>query len=259
MSPENNPDSDPSRPVLLKPAQRPGFFARLRNNFLTGIVIFAPISITIYLLWIFVNFVDSRVLPLVPAKYNPETYLPIYLPGLGLVVFFFFVAALGAFTKGFFGRALYRFGERIVDRVPVVRSIYTALKQIVETIFARGGQDSFDQVCLVEYPRRGIWAIAFVTTETSGEVSKKNTERGPLISIFLPTTPNPTSGFLLFVPKNDVILLEMTVEEAAKLVISAGLVTPPYPPLTPEQKEALDRKPRDVLSLRDHNGDRAEN
>lgn len=251
MTPENDSDPDSSRPILLKPAPRPGFLARLRNNFLTGIVIFAPISITIYLLWVFVNFVDSRVLPLVPEKYSPETYLPIYLPGLGLVLFFFFVAALGAFTKGFFGRALYRYGERLVDRVPVVRSLYTALKQIVETIFARGGQDSFDQVCLVEYPRRGIWAIAFVTTETFGEVSEKNTEHGPLVSVFLPTTPNPTSGFLLFVPKKDVILLDMTVEEAAKLVISAGLVTPPYPPLTPEEKEALGREPRDVLTLRE--------
>lgn len=255
MGPEDDHD-DLNRPVLLKPAHRPGFFARMRNNFLTGIVIFAPISITIYLLWVFVNFVDSRVLPLVPAKYSPETYLPIYLPGLGVIVFFFFVAALGAFTKGFFGRAIYRLGERMVDRVPVVRSIYTALKQIVETIFARGGQDSFDQVCLVEYPRRGIWAIAFVTTDTHGEVAEKQTDHGPLISVFLPTTPNPTSGFLLFVPRKDVALLDMSVEDAAKLVISAGLVTPPYPPLTKEEKDALDREPRDVLTLREQAGPR---
>ena len=249
MSPD--PKSDESgRPTLVMPAQRLGFWARLRNNFLAGIVIFAPIALTIYLLWLFIDFVDSRVLRTLPEKYNPETYLPIYLPGLGLVVFFFFVAALGAFTKGFFGRQLYRWGERIVDRVPVVRSVYTALKQIVETIFARGGKDSFDQVCLVEYPRRGIWAIAFVTSDTHGEVAAKNSYDGALISVFLPTTPNPTSGFLLFVPRDDVVLLDMSVEDAAKLVISAGLVTPPWPPLTPEQKAALERE-QDALLLRE--------
>jgi len=238
MSTEN----DPSRPVLLKPAPRSKFWQRLRNNFLTGIVIFAPISITIYLVWLFLNFVDSWVLNYVPKAYNPAEYLPISIPGIGAVFFFFFVAALGALTKGFFGRQLFRFGERLVDRMPVVRSIYTTLKQIVETIFAREGQDGFEQVCLVEYPRRGIWAVAFVTTDTGGEIADKNSAAGELVSVFLPTTPNPTSGFLLFVPKGDVILLEMSVEEAAKQVISAGLVTPPWPPLTREQKEELERE-----------------
>ncbi len=238
------PDNDPSRPVLIKPAPRSAFWQRLRNNFLTGIVIFAPISITIYLVWIFLNFVDSWVLNYVPKAYNPSEYLPISIPGIGLVFFFFFVAALGALTKGFFGRQLFRFGEHIVDRMPVVRSIYTTLKQIVETIFAREGQGSFEQACLVEYPRKGIWAVAFVTTETSGEIAEKNSRAGELVSVFLPTTPNPTSGFLLFVPKTDIILLEMSVEDAAKQVISAGLVTPPWPPLTREQKEALEREQR---------------
>ncbi len=241
-----SPDNDPSRPVLLKPARRSAFWQRLRNNFLTGVVIFAPISITIYLVWLFLNFVDSWVLNYVPKAYNPSEYLPISIPGIGVVFFFFFVAALGALTKGFFGRQLFRFGENIVDRMPVVRSIYTTLKQIVETIFARQGQDSFDQVCLVEYPRRGIWAVAFVTTETSGEIADKKSAEGRLVSIFLPTTPNPTSGFLLFVPKDDVTLLDMSVEDAAKQVISAGLVTPPWPPLTREQKEVLEREQRRI-------------
>ena len=247
MSDEN----EPNRPVLLKPAPRSAFWARLRNNFLTGIVIFAPISITIYLVWLFLNFVDSWVLNYVPKAYNPSEYLPISIPGIGVVFFFFFVAALGATTKGFFGRQLFRFGERLVDRMPVVRSIYTTLKQIVETIFAREGQDSFEQVCLVEYPRRGIWAVAFVTTETAGEIAEKNAVAGQMVSIFLPTTPNPTSGFLLFVPKDDIILLEMSVEDAAKQVISAGLVTPPWPPLTREQKEALQREEDRRIVLED--------
>jgi uncharacterized membrane protein len=137
---------------------------------------------------------------------------------------------------------MFRAGERIVDRMPIVRSIYTTLKQIVETIFAREGQDSFEQVCLIEYPRRDLWAVAFVTTETSGEIAAKGLADDGLVSVFLPTTPNPTSGFLLFVPKKDIVLLDMTVEEAAKQVISAGLVTPPWPPLTKAQKEALERE-----------------
>ena len=244
-----NDENEPNRPVLLKPAPRSAFWQRLRNNFLTGIVIFAPISITIYLVWLFLNFVDSWVLNYVPKAYNPSEYLPISIPGIGAVFFFFFVAALGALTKGFFGRQLFRFGESVVDRMPVVRSIYTTLKQIVETIFAREGHDSFEQVCLLEYPRRGIWAVAFVTTDTAGEIAEKNAVAGQMVSVFLPTTPNPTSGFLLFVPKNDIILLEMSVEDAAKQVISAGLVTPPWPPLTQEQKEALQREKDRLLAL----------
>ena len=223
-------DETTNRPVLIQPAQPQGFWKRLRSNFLSGIVIFAPISITIYLLWIFVDFVDRRVLSALPPGWNPQEYSPIALPGLGLVVFFVFVAALGALTKGFFGRQLFRMGEQLVDRMPVVRSIYTTLKQIVETIFARSGEDNFDQVCLIEYPRKGLWAIAFVTTDTSGEVAERNRAEGDMVSVFLPTTPNPTSGFLLFVPRRDVTLLDMSVEDAAKMVISAGLVTPPYPP-----------------------------
>jgi len=142
-------------------------------------------------------------------------------------VFFFIVAGLGALTKGLFGRQLFRIGEGLVDRMPVVRSIYNALKQIVETIFAQGGKDSFEKVCMIEYPRKGIWAVAFVSTDTSGEVLTRSGE-GAMMSVFLPTTPNPTSGFLLFLPATDVVVLDMSVEDAAKLVISAGLVTPPW-------------------------------
>lgn len=215
--------------TFLEPAKKQSFWQRMRSNFLTGVVVFGPISITIYLLWTFVDFVDARVLPLVPEVYNPEQYLPFSLPGAGVLLFFIIVAALGALTKNLFGRQLFRFGEQLVDRMPVVRSIYTALKQIVETIFAQGDGESFEKVCLVEYPRRGIWAVAFVTTDVGGEIGSRS-EEGPLVSVFLPTTPNPTSGFLLFVPRDDVVVLDMSVEDAAKLVISAGLVVPPWPP-----------------------------
>jgi len=161
----------------------------------------------------------------VPRLYNPSTYLGVDIPGFGVIVFLVFTAAVGALTKGLFGRQLLKLGENFVDRMPVVRSIYNALKQIAETVLSQSS-NSFQNACLVQYPRKGIWAIAFVSTTTKGEVLGK-IDQGEMLSIFLPTTPNPTSGFLLFVPRKDVVLLDMTVEEAAKLIISAGLVTPP--------------------------------
>ncbi|HIP24326.1 MAG TPA: DUF502 domain-containing protein [Rhodobacteraceae bacterium] len=201
------------------------FLHRFRTNFFTGVVIVAPVMLTFYLLWWAINLVDGLIVPWVPKIYNPSTYIGIDIPGFGVIVFLIFTAAVGALTKGLFGRQLVRFGENFVDRMPVVRSIYNALKQIAETVLSQSS-NSFQNACLVEYPRKGIWAIAFVSTETKGEVLEK-LPPDAMLSIFLPTTPNPTSGFLLFLPKKDVILLDMTVEEAAKLVISAGLVTPP--------------------------------
>lgn len=204
---------------------KPTILQRFRTNFLTGLVIVAPILLTSYLIWWIITLVDGLIVPWVPAMYNPSYYLGQDIPGFGVVVFLLFTGAVGALTKGLFGRQLIKFGEGIVDRTPVVRTIYNALKQIAETVLSQTNS-SFQNACLVEYPRPGIWAIAFVSTETKGEVNIK-TGDDDLLSVFLPTTPNPTSGFLLFVPKKDVIILDMTVEEAAKLVISAGLVTPP--------------------------------
>ncbi len=205
--------------------KKPSLLHRFRTNFLTGVVIVAPVTLTIYLIWWAVNLVDRMIVPWVPAIYNPSTYLGVNILGFGLVVFVFFSAAIGALTKGLFGRQLLKFGENIVERMPVVRSIYNALKQIAETVLSQSN-NSFQNACLVQYPREGIWAIAFVSTETKGEVLEK-LPNDKMLSIFLPTTPNPTSGFLLFVPRKDLVILDMTVEEAAKLVISAGLVTPP--------------------------------
>ena len=196
--------------------------AALRTNFLTGLIVVAPIVITIYLTWTIITFVDAQVVPLIP----PPLRLDLGLPGFGVVIFLIFTTAVGYFTKNLFGRQIIRIGESWVDRMPIVRSIYNALKQIVETILSQSNA-SFQKACLVEYPRRGIWAIAFVSTDTKGEIRDKVADEAGMISVFLPTTPNPTSGFLLFVPAEDVVLLDMSVEEAAKLVISAGLVTPP--------------------------------
>ncbi len=201
-----------------------GLVGRLRAYFFAGILITAPISITFYLAWLFITFVDSRVTPWIPEKYNPTTYLPFGLPGLGLVVAVVALTLIGMLTAGFFGRLIMRFYDGLLARMPVVRTVYSALKQIIETVLAQQST-AFRQAVLIEYPRRGLWAIAFITGRTEEEVQNLTDEE--MINIFLPTTPNPTSGFLLFVPKGDLIPLSMTVEEAIKMVISAGIVTPP--------------------------------
>ncbi len=201
--------------------KRPGLVARLRGNFLTGLVIVLPVALTIWMVWAFVGFVDNSVLPLVPEAYKPSSEWR----GFGVIVFLVFTSIVGAMTKGIFGKQLWKYVESLVDRMPIVRTIYNGVKQIVETVLNQSNS-SFEKACMVEYPRRGIWAIAFVSTSTKGEVLAKSGEN-EMMSVFLPTTPNPTSGFLLFVPKQDVVILDMDVEAAAKLVISAGLVMPP--------------------------------
>ena len=219
---------DPSEidPGVLGERSRRTIWQRLRASFIAGVVVSAPIAITIYLVWLFVNAVDESIRPLIPAKYNPETYLPFSLPGVGLVILIVVVTLIGALAANFFGRFLLRAGERILDRMPVVRSIYGPLKQIFRTLISKSSA-SFQHVVLVEYPRKGLWAIAFMTSDTRGEVHRRTGRN--LVNVFLPTTPNPTSGFLLFVPREDLIFLDMTVEEGIKKVISAGLVTPPDP------------------------------
>jgi uncharacterized membrane protein len=205
--------------------RRPGPLSGLRSSFLTGLVVIAPIGLTIWFIWSLIGFVDSVVLPLVPDRFNPGQYIGINLRGLGVVIFLVFTIIVGWIAKGLIGRSLLRFGESLVDRMPVVRSIYSGVKQIAETVFAQS-ERSFEKACLIEYPRKGIWAIGFISTEARGEIAAHSTASGALLSIFLPTTPNPTSGFLLYVPQEDVIMLDMSVEDAAKLVISAGLVYP---------------------------------
>ena len=201
-------------------------FQRLRSNFLTGLVLITPIILTIYLLWGVINFIDDKVVPWLPNKYNPSTYLGKDIPGLGVMTFLVFTTIVGMVTKGFFGRQLIKYWQSLVDRTPVFRSIYNALKQIAETVFTKSDQ-TFKSACLVEYPRKGIWVVAFVSTITRGEIKEK-INKDEILTVFVPTTPNPTSGFLLFIPKKDVIILKMSVENAAKLVISAGLVVPDY-------------------------------
>ena len=201
-----------------------GFFPRMRAYFFAGILVTAPITFTLYLAWLLIHFVDNTIRPLIPAKYNPETYLPFALPGLGLFVLIVSLTLIGALTAGFMGRFFIKLSERILNRMPVIRSVYNATKQILETVLAQQS-NAFREAVLVDYPRRGLWAIAFITGTTEGEV--QNVTEEECTNIFLPTTPNPTSGFLLFVPKADLVRLDMSVEEAIKMVISGGIVTPP--------------------------------
>lgn len=214
--------------------------ASLRASFLTGIVVIAPVGLTVWLIWTVIGWVDGFVWPFVPDAYQPEALLNRFLGtrdpsdpdwinvnvrGVGVIVFLLFTLLVGWIAKGLIGRSLVRYAESFVERVPVVRSIYSGVKQIAETVFNQEDR-SFEKACLVQYPRKGIWAVGFVSTTAKGEISRRAETGGRLMSVFVPTTPNPTSGFLLFFPEEDVIELDMTVEQAAKLVISAGLVYP---------------------------------
>lgn len=200
------------------------FLGSLRNYFLAGILVTAPIAITIYVTWGFLKFLDNKITPLIPAIYNPNTYLPVDIPGLGLIIAITFFIMIGWLTRNFFGRLLVRVSENIVNRVPVINTIYSAIKQIFETVMA-SKSDAFKEVVMFEYPRKGIWVLGFVTGKTTGEVQAYT--KNETVNVFLPTTPNPTSGFLLFLPKKDVIYMKMSVEEGIKMIVSGGIITPP--------------------------------
>ena len=215
--------------------KRQSWASSLRSNFLTGLIIIAPITLTAWLMWSVVGWIDSRVWSIVPDTYQPHRYVQtlyniqlndqIDIRGVGLVVFLAFTIFVGWLGKGFVGRSLLRYGESLVERMPVVRTVYGSVKQIAETVFNQKNS-SFDKACLIEYPREGIWAIGFIATSARGEIEKYSPKDDHLVSVFVPTTPNPTSGFMLFLPSKDINELAMSVEEAAKLVISAGLVYP---------------------------------
>jgi uncharacterized membrane protein len=200
--------------------------AKLRNYFLAGVLVTAPIAITLYVVWGFLKLLDRKITPVIPYTYNPNTYLPVDIPGLGLIIAVAFFITVGFFTRNFFGRLIVRVSENLVERVPVINTIYGAIKQIFETVMA-SKSDAFKEVVMFEYPRKGIWVMGFVTGSTKGEVqSLTDTE---VVNIFLPTTPNPTSGFLLFVPKKDLTYMKMSVEEGIKMIVSGGIITPPKP------------------------------
>lgn len=225
----------------LPPRAGKGMLARLRSSFLTGLVVVLPVGLTIYLIWTVVGWIDGWILPLIPAPWQPDALLrwimgpgwDYNLRGAGVVVFLVFTVLVGWVAKGLIGRSLIRWGEGLVDRMPVVRSIYNGLKQIAETVFAQT-ESKFDRACLVQFPRPGAWAIGFVATRAKGEIRDRLPSGESTLTVFVPTTPNPTSGFLIYVPEADVLPMDMKVEDAAKLIISAGLVYPnPKDPTKP--------------------------
>ena len=226
---DGEPDTDPG-------GHRLGILRRLRNYFFAGVLVTAPIGITVLLAWEIVALIDDWVTPFIPPAWDPETYLPFSIPGLGVAAIVIVLTLVGFLTAGLVGRTLLSLGESLLDRMPVVRSLYSAVKQIVQVVFKQQSR-AFREVVLIQYPRAESWAIGFIT----GEPARQIQEVPPpdVINIFLPTTPNPTSGFLLFVPREEVQTLSMTVEEGIKMVISGGIVTPP------------DRRPRPAASTPD--------
>ena len=214
-----------SEPTHHPPHRRPGLLSGLRASFLTGIVVIAPIGLTFYLLWTVMGWIDGVVLPLVPVRWRPEHYIGINLRGVGAIFFFIFTVLIGWIAKGMIGRSLLGWGESLVNQTPVVRTVYGGVKQIAETVFAQQ-EKSFEKACMVEFPRRGIWRIAFIVTPAKGELTKMATPGQEILTAFVPSTPNPTTGFLIYVPREDVIELDMPIEDAVKIIISAGLVTP---------------------------------
>jgi uncharacterized membrane protein len=231
----NTPQGADSAPRGYHPSFGRRVLQRLRNYLIAGILVTAPIGLTVWLSWAFVTWIDDRVMPLVPDVYHPETYLPFTIPGSGLLIVLLGLILIGALTANLLGRSFLRMSERMLERMPIIRGIHATIKQVFETVLSHQS-DAFRQVVLVEYPRRGIWALGFLTGETLGEVQNLTKEK--VLNIFLPTTPNPTSGFLLFVPNEDVVVLDMTVEEGIKMVMSGGIVTP-----TDRRPEALRNTP----------------
>jgi uncharacterized membrane protein len=217
------------------------FMARLRGYFLTGLIIVGPVAITIYVVWWFINLVDGWVKPLIPQSYLPDNFLPFNVPGVGLIVGIFALMVIGALTANLFGRTIVAYGEMMLDRMPVVRGVYRLLKQIFTTVFSNAGT-GFKRVGLIEFPRRGLYAVVFVSGEPPAEVKDK-LGNGELLTVFMPNAPNPTTGFVMFMPATDVIVLDMAIDDAAKLVISAGLVAPPQDQLKKLAAEAKAKKP----------------
>ena len=189
----------------------------------TGILVTAPVAITFYLAYKFILWVDVFVTKIVPPQYNFVNYMPMTIPGFGLIILIGFLMLVGMFAAGFLGRFFIRLGEWFVAKMPLISSVYSLLKQIFETVFSSKTQ-AFKKVVMLEYPRKGIWILGLVSADLQGEIEEKLPDE--MVNDFIPTTPNPTSGFLIFVPRKDVIEMDMTVEEAIKFIISGGLVEP---------------------------------
>src|SRR5215470_18168716 len=236
MSSTDNPGTPPGPPPSKPPVHHTRVGGRIRNYFLTGLVVAGPLAITVWLTWSFITWVDDLVRPFVPVDYRPETYLPRQIPGTnlflpgripgtGLIIAFLALTLLGFLTANLVGRTLVEFGERLLDRMPLVRSIYKGLKQVFETLFSESGS-SFRTVALIEFPAPGMWSLVFLSQRPSSDVVARLPKREEYVSVFMPCTPNPTTGFFFYVERSAVIELDIPVEAAAKLIMSAGLIQP---------------------------------
>ncbi|MGE3527846.1 MAG: DUF502 domain-containing protein [Methyloceanibacter sp.] len=229
-SPEKTGQAEAPAPDQLtllagEPAHGSHLGPRLRGYFLTGLIVVGPVAITLYVVWWFINLVDAWVKPLIPTSYLPETYLPFNVPGVGLIVGILGLMLIGALTANLFGRTIVSYGEMMLDRMPVVRGVYRLFKQIFQTVFSNNGT-SFKRVGLIEFPRKGLYALVFVSGDPPAEVDEKLGTGEALMTVFMPNAPNPTTGFVIFMPAKDVILLDMAIEDGAKMIVSAGLVAP---------------------------------
>jgi uncharacterized membrane protein len=215
---------DPEQAPPAQETTKSSIGRRLRAYLLAGVLVTAPITLTIYLTYLFLSFVDAQVVGLLPLGWYERYYAHTTVPGIGLLVALTFFISVGWLATNFFGRTVIRMSEYIVNKMPVIRTVHAAIKQIFETVMTPQGQ-GFRQAVMVEFPRKDIWSIGFVTGRTEGEVQRLTEDE--VINVFVPTTPNPTSGYLLFMPKKDIVYLEMSVEDALKMIISAGIITPP--------------------------------
>src|ERR1700724_4380700 len=198
---------------------------RIRNYFLTGLIVAGPVAITVYLIWSFVTWVDDLVRPFIPPAFRPETYLPIKIPGFGLIIAFLALTLLGFLTANLVGRKMVEFSERILERMPVVRPLYRGLKQVFETLFSKSGS-TFRTVGLVEFPAPGMWSLVLLSTPPGSHITARLPTREDYVSVFMPCTPNTTTGLFFYVPRREVIELDIPVEAAAKLIMTAGMIQP---------------------------------
>lgn len=221
---DKNPGEELAADIAEMTTPSTGLMARFRTYFLTGLVVAGPLAVTAWLVWSIVNWVDDLVRPFIPPAYRPESYLPWPIPGTGLIIAIVALTLLGFLTANLVGRTLVELGEGLLNRMPIVRPVYKTMKQIFETLFSKSGS-SFRKVALVEFPAPGMWSLVFLSQAPSIDLAAK-LPAGEHVSCFLPCTPNPTTGFFFYVKRSDLIELEMSVENAMTLLISAGMVQP---------------------------------
>ncbi|HYC04610.1 MAG TPA: DUF502 domain-containing protein [Azospirillaceae bacterium] len=232
--------SDPTTtetPAEPHKTPRMTFGARIRAYLIAGVLVTAPVAVTIYIARFVISGIDGLVAAMLPTPYNPETFLPFWVPGLGVLLVLLFLILVGMLTAGYLGRLVVAAGESLVGRLPVIRGIYGAAKQIFETVLSKKS-NSFRECVLVEFPRRGAWTVGFITGEPKGEIGDHLAPG--MLTVYVPTTPNPTGGYMLYLPETEVRRLEMSVEEGLKLVVSMGIVGPaerPVPVALPPVEE----------------------